>query len=150
MITIQHILLRKRFKFVEVTPTATVGEVLGVLAKERIGLVLVVEGEALRGVFSERDVIRLAVTHGQIPMDWPVSQVMITEVFSVDAEMTVDDCMALMIGHGIRHVPVMDGPKVIGVVSMRDVVLEAVAQRETTIRGLESYIIGGDYPPERR
>lgn len=147
MIQMRHILERKSFKFISVPSETKVSEVLRVLAKEQIGLVVVVDGDTLRGVFSERDAVRLAVSHGQIPLELPVAMVMTTQVFTVTQDLTVDECMSLMIQRSIRHVPVLDGAKLVGVVSMRDVVLEAVAQRETTIRGLETYIIGGDYPP---
>ena len=92
--------------------------------------------------------IRLAVLHGQVPMGQTLGEVMTRPVISVTPATSVDDCMSLMVQKGIRHVPVMDAARVIGVISIRDVVLEAVAERETTIRGLETYIVGGDYPTQ--
>jgi CBS domain-containing protein len=147
MIDMLHILQRKGFNFFSVPVQATVGDALKVLAAEKIGLVLIMDGDALLGVFSERDAIRLAVAHGAFPTDRPIIEAMTSPVHYVPKHTGVDDCMALMVDKGIRHVPVLDGNRVVGVVSMRDVVLEAVEHRETIIRGLETYIIGGDYPP---
>ena len=148
MMDMLRILQRKGSHFFSVSSQATVGQALAILAGEKIGLVLVLDGETLQGVFSERDAIRLAVLHGQMPMQQAVGEVMTSPVISVTPTTSVDDCMSLMVQKGIRHVPVMAAGRVVGVVSIRDVVLEAVAERETTIRGLETYIVGGDYPTQ--
>jgi len=147
MSDMRRILERKGYQYHAVPRGATVGEALRVLAARKIGVVLVLEGETLVGVFSERDAIRLAVEIGALPMDLPVSEVMTSQVLAVTPDTSVDDCMSLMTQSGIRHVPVMEGSKVVGIVSMRDVVQEVVALRETTIRGLETYIVGGDFLP---
>jgi CBS domain-containing protein len=147
MSDMRRILERKGYLYHSVTRGATVGDALRVLAARKIGIVLVLEGETLVGVFSERDAIRLAVELGTLPMDMPVREAMTSQVLAVTPDTSVEDCMSLMSQSGIRHVPVMEGSRVVGIVSMRDVVQEVVALRETTIRGLETYIVGGDFLP---
>ena len=78
-------------------------------------------------------------------MDRQVQEVMVTEIHHVTLATSVDECMAVMSEKGIRHVPVVDGAMVVGVVSIRDVVREVVHDRETTIKGLENYIVGTDF-----
>lgn len=149
MSDMRRILERKGHAYHSVPVEATVAEALRVLARKRIGVVLVLQGSQLVGVFSERDAIRLAVEHGALPMDLTMREVMTTQVKAVAPETSVDECMALMGGAGIRHVPVMREGQVVGLVSMRDVIEELVAIREVLIHDLEAYIVGGDYLPAR-
>ncbi len=146
MATMKNILEGKGYSFFFVTPDAKVHDALKTLTEKRIGVVLVMDGERLLGIFSERDFVRLAVKTGSFSPDLPVSDVMTTQVLHVKIETTVDECMALMTEKRIRHVPVMDGKMVIGVVSIGDVVKELVAERESVIRGLEGYIAVRDFP----
>ena len=146
MATMKNILEGKGYSFFFVTPDAKVHDALKTLTEKRIGVVLVMDGERLLGIFSERDFVRLAVKTGSFSQDLPVSDVMTSQVLHVKIETTVDECMALMTEKRIRHVPVMDGKMVIGVVSIGDVVKELVAERESVIRGLEGYIAVRDFP----
>jgi len=146
MATMKNILETKGYSFWFVAPNAKVLDALRMLTEKRIGVVLVMDGERLWGIFSERDFVRLAVKTGSFSPELPVSEVMTSQVFHVKIETTVDECMALMTEKRIRHVPVMDGKMVIGVVSIGDVVKELVAERESVIRGLEGYIAVRDFP----
>lgn len=115
------------------------------LDTKRVGFLLVMDGERLEGVFSERDVVKHLARTGPEFLDRQVQDVMTTQIYQVHLDTSVDGCMGLMSEKGIRHVPVVDGRMVVGVVSIRDVVREVVADREITIKGLENYIVGGDF-----
>jgi len=142
----KNILEGKGYTFWFVAPNAKVGEALKMLTEKRIGVVLVMDGERLWGVFSERDFVRLAMKTGTFSPDLPVSEVMTSQVYYVKLDTTVDECMALMTERRIRHAPVMDGKMVVGIVSIGDVVKELVAEREGVIRGLENYIAVREFP----
>lgn len=146
MATMKNILDKKGFTFWFVNPSASVMDALRMLTEKRIGVVLVMVDEALIGVFSERDFVRLAVKTGTFSPSLPVSEVMTSQVYGVRLETTVDECMALMTEKRIRHVPVMDKNMVVGIVSIGDVVKEIVADREVIIKGLENYIAGHEFP----
>ncbi len=146
MATMKHILETKGDTFWFVAPDAQVLSALKMLTEKRIGVVLVMDGERLWGVFSERDFVRLAMKTGSFSPELPVSEVMTSPVFCVKLDTTVDECMALMTEKRIRHVPVLDGSMVVGIVSIGDVVKALVAERESVIRGLENYIAVGEFP----
>lgn len=146
MATMKNILEGKGYSFFFVQPDAQVHHALKMLTEKRIGVVLVMDGERLLGIFSERDFVRLAVKSGSFSPEIPVGDVMTSQVFYVKLTTTVDECMALMTEKHIRHVPVMDDKMVVGVVSIGDVVKELVAERESVIRGLEGYIAVRDFP----
>lgn len=146
MATMKSILEGKGYSFFFVPPDAKVHEALKTLTEKRIGVVLVMDGERLLGIFSERDFVRLAVKSGSFSPDIPVCDVMTDQVFYTKLTTTVDECMAMMTEKHIRHVPVMDDKMVVGVVSIGDVVKELVAERESVIRGLEGYIAVRDFP----
>ena len=145
MSTIRAILERKGSNFWFVDPEASVLDTVKRLHEKKIGALIVMDGDHLVGIFSERDFVRLMAVEGTACLAKPVGDVMTSQVFFVKPSTTVDDCMALMSEKGIRHVPVMDGKMVVGVVSIRDVVREVVADREITIKGLENYIVGTDF-----
>ena len=122
-------------------------EALRIMGEKRIGFLVVLDGERLVGVFSERDIIRLLNDPATIKLDCPIHEVMTTPVIAVGLDTSVDDCLGLMADNDIRHLPVMDrtNSKVVGVVSIRDVVREAVADRGTMADGLRKYVNSGDY-----
>ena len=146
MATMKNILETKGYTFWFVSPDSKVLDALKMLTEKRIGVVLVMDGENLWGVFSERDFVRLAVKTGSFSPEHPVREVMTSQVFYVKLETTVDECMAMMTEKRIRHVPVMDGKMVVGLVSIGDVVKALVAERESVIRGLENYIAVREFP----
>lgn len=146
MATMKDILDQKGYSFWFVSPDDTVFQAVKRLNEKQVGALLVMDGERLMGIFSERDLLRLMDEKGNFPMEKAVCDVMTNQVFGVKLATTVDDCMGLMTQQKIRHVPVMDGNMVVGVVSNRDVVREAIADRESLVRGMEVFIASHEFP----
>jgi len=125
-----------------VAPTSTVREALELMAKENIGAVLVQDGPALVGIFSERDYARKVVLHGRTSGEALVQEIMTTKVITVTPEQDIDACMQIMTDHHIRHLPIMAAHQVLGLISIGDVVREMMAQQKLIIDQLHSYISG--------
>lgn len=124
-----------------VPPDATVFTALSQLAESNVGALLVLEGERLVGIFSERDYARKIVLQGRASKNTPVSEVMTSRVVYITPEHTVDEALALMSDKHFRHLPVLDtSEKVLGVVSMRDLVDAKLAEQAFIIEQLERYI----------
>lgn len=123
-------------------PNDTLQRALRVLDQHNIGAVLVMDGDRLAGVFSERDLARRMARSGAADLEAPVSRFMTSTVFFAEPDHTVDECMKLMTSKHIRHLPVMSGGKVVGVISINDLVRESIADRESAIRSLENFISG--------
>jgi len=140
MKTVQQLLESKRHRLVSVSPETTVLDALKLMAEKEIGAVLVIEGELLAGIFSERDYARKVVLHGKSSKDTPVREIMTDEVVCVRPEQTIEDCMGLMTDKRVRHLPVFDSKNVVGVISIGDVVKEMLSEQEFVIKQLESYI----------
>ena len=126
-----------------VAPDATVLDALRLMARKDVGAVVVLSNDQLVGIFTERDYARKVVLVGKASRDLPVTEIMSTDVVTIDPSWTTDRCMALMDERRIRHLPVVDGGKVIGVVSIRGVVSAIVAEQRYTIHHLEKYITSG-------
>lgn len=124
-----------------VDPDDTVLDALRVMADRNIGAVLVTAGGELVGILSERDYARKMVLHGKSSRDTAVREVMTATVVSVTPEWTCDQCMSLMTEKHIRHLPVFDGGRLVGVISIGDVVRAIVDVQESTISSLRSYIM---------
>ncbi len=140
MKTVQQLLESKRHGVASVAPETSVLDALKVMAEKEIGAVLVLDGDALAGIFSERDYARKVVLQGKASKDTPVREIMTEKVVCVHLEQTIEDCMGLMTDKRVRHLPVLQGKKVIGVVSIGDVVKEMLVEKEFVIKQLESYI----------
>ncbi len=140
MKTVQQLLESKRHSLISVVPSATVLEALKVMAEKEIGAVVVLEDGHLVGIFSERDYARKVVLQGKASKDTPVREIMTDKVVCVRPEQTIEDCMGLMTDKRIRHLPVLEHKKVIGVISIGDVVKEMLSEKEFVIKQLESYI----------
>lgn len=140
MKTVQQLLESKRQGVASVAPETSVLDALRVMAEKEIGAVLVLDGDSLVGIFSERDYARKVVLQGKASKDTPVREIMTEKVVCVRPEQTIEDCMGLMTGKRIRHLPVLQHKKVIGVVSIGDVVKEMLVEKEFVIKQLESYI----------
>jgi CBS domain-containing protein len=136
------ILRDKGHRVWSVKPTNTVLEALGVLAKHDIGAVLVLDGDKLVGIFSERDYARKVVLAGRSSKDSRVDEVMTSQVVCVSPERSIDECMALMTNRRLRHLPVVDHKRVIGIVSIGDLVNATIDDQQFTITQLQSYIAG--------
>ena len=123
-----------------VTPEDSVYDALTLIAARNIGAVLVVSGTELRGVLSERDYARRVVLHGKMSKETLVGEIMTTNVIGVEPGWTADQCMALMTEKHIRHLPVLENGRLVGVVSIGDVVRAVVDEQKFTISSLERYI----------
>ena len=112
------------------------------MADKEVGALLVIDGQRLVGIVSERDYARKVILHGKSSRHTPVREIMTDKVFYVRPAQTVEDCMALMTAQRIRHLPVLDDHQVIGVVSIGDLVKAVISEQEVRIQQLEQYIMG--------
>ena len=125
-----------------VAPETTVFDALQLMANKKVGALLVLEEDSLVGVFSERDYARKVILKGKSSKDTPVRDIMSTKIVCVTPNQTTEECMSLMTEKRVRHLPVMDGEKLIGIISIGDVVKAVIADREDIIEQLEHYITG--------
>ncbi len=123
-----------------VTPQQTVREALELMKQHDIGCVMVMEGDALRGILSERDYARKMILYGKASASTPVSDIMTTKVTCTTRSNSVDDCLELMSRHDFRHLPVVENDKVLGMVSVRDLVSSIIKEQQNTIDHLQQYI----------
>ena len=127
---------------VKVSPGQSVLEAIKVLASENIGAAIVMAGDRLAGIFSERDYTRKVILKGRSSDSTRVEEIMTANVVVVSPRTKTRDCMALMTEKNIRHLPVVDEGRVIGMVSIRDIVGDIIADQDFTIEQLEHYISG--------
>ena len=125
-----------------IRPDVTVREALELMAQKNIGALLVMDGPALAGIFSERDYARKVVLQGRSSNDALVQDIMTAQVITVQAAQNIDECMQIMTDKHVRHLPILEGQRVIGLISIGDVVREMMAHQKTIIEQLHSYIAG--------
>lgn len=123
-----------------VGPDSAVIDAIRLMAQERIGAVLVMEGPRLAGILSERDYARKVVLEGRSSKDTPVRDIMTAEVIAVRPDDTTDTCMQLVTNRRIRHLPVRDGDEVVGVVSIGDLVKAVIEDQQRELDQLQRYI----------
>jgi CBS domain-containing protein len=140
MKTVAQMLERKPRGVISINPGAAVLDALKLLAEKDVGAVLVMDGTRLVGVFSERDYARKVALKGKSSSDTPVSEVMTRQVVFVTPAQTNEECMALMTEKRIRHLPVIDGDRVQGVLSIGDLVKDMISEQQFIISQLERYI----------
>ena len=140
MITVSTLLDCKKKGFWTIPSDMTAYEALEIMADQDIGALMVVNGRTLLGIFTERDYSRKVVLKGRSSRETPVSELMTRDVYCVTPDDTTDSCMAIMNEKHIRHLPVLEHDRLVGLVSIRDVVNMMLAERELTIRDLEQYI----------
>jgi CBS domain-containing protein len=128
-----------------VPKTASVRDALKLMAERNVGAVTVTDGEQMIGIFSERDYARKVSATGNCSLDTPIKNLMTTEMVTVNLGSTLEECMNLMIQWHIRHLPIMDSGRLVGMVSMRDVVEALLSMKEDLINNLENYILGEGY-----
>ena len=142
MTTIRQILARKP-EIYSIDPEATVLEALRLLEQKNVGALLVMKGELLVGIFSERDYARRMILQGRTSRETPVREVMTSKVFVITPDTPSGECMMHMTDRHIRHLPVVEGGRVVGVISIGDVVRSVIHDLRFTVRQLESYIKSG-------
>lgn len=140
--SVRQLLQAKGNRVHTVEPGLSVYEALERMATYDIGALLVVEDGGLVGIFSERDYARKVILMGRGSKDTLVKEIMTDEVITVNPGSTVGDCMALMTGKRIRHLPVVDNEELLGLISIGDVVKAIMSEQELMITELESYIMG--------
>ena len=140
MKTVKEILQTKSYRLLSIASEATVLDALKMMAEHEVGALVVLDGERLAGIFSERDYARKVILHGKASKDTLVSEIMTHKVVCVCPEQSVEDCMTLMTDKRIRHLPVLQDKKVIGVISIGDVVKEVISEQRFVIEQLEHYI----------
>lgn len=142
MNTVRHILEIKGRDAWTITPEETVYEALRLMADKDVGALLVVEGETLVGIISERDYARKVILMGKTSKDTLVKEIMTSKLYIVHPDQTVEECMALMTNKRVRHLPVLEDEKIMGVISLGDVVKDIIHRQRQTIKGLEDKLVG--------
>jgi CBS domain-containing protein len=145
MITVRKIMMSKGGDVWTISPHATAYEALQLMAQRDIGALPVIEGGQLVGVFSERDYARKVILKGKSSKETTVGELMTKPVFYITPDRTIEDCMALMTAIRGRHLPVIDNGRVVGVVSIGDVVNTIITEQKVAIQDLQNYITGQDY-----
>jgi CBS domain-containing protein len=156
MKTVKHLLRTKGHDVLSVAPDTAVFEALRLMAEKNVGAVLVLEGERLVGIFSERDYARKVILKGKSSKETLVREIMSSHVLYVRPEQTIEDCMALMTGKRVRHLPVLDeAQRVVGVISIGDVVKDInllallVALQRSARPLVAEFRLPGPAPPRR-
>ena len=139
-ISLNQFLRLKPRNVISISPDVNVIEALKLMAKENIGAVMVLQGDNLVGILSERDYARKVVLEGKTSSSTKVSESMTTKVVTVEESQKVDDCMNIMTENHIRHLPVISGGKVLGLISIGDVLKQVMQQQKDLIEQLEAYI----------
>ena len=142
MKTISQFLAQSKRPVYSVDPNATVREALELMAQHNIGAVLVLEGQTLAGIFSERDYARKVALKGKSSNETKVSDVMTAKVITIDTKHSIDQCMQIMTDNHIRHLPIVDDLQVMSLISIGDVVQEMIAYQKSMIEQLQKYIAG--------
>jgi CBS domain-containing protein len=148
MFTIEDLIREKGDSGIySILPDATVYEALKLMADKNLGAVLVIgyQGE-LEGIFTERDYARKIILLGRTSLETTVQEIMTRDMVTIGAEETLEDAMELMTKYRIRHLPVLKDKKLIGLVSIRDVVQAVINHKDLVIEDLQNYILGKGYP----
>lgn len=128
-----------------VTQDNTVFEALVLMAEKNIGAVLVLENDELIGIFSERDYARKVILQGRASRDTLIRDVMTSRVITVETDQKIEECMQIMSDKHIRHLPVNQNDKLVGIISINDIVSAIIREQKDHIQSLESYISGNPY-----
>jgi CBS domain-containing protein len=140
---VKQLLQSKGGKVWSVGPDTKVIEALRLMADKNVGALMVTEGEKLVGIISERDYARKVVLKEKSSTDVPVKEIMTGKVFVIGPDTSIQECMALMTEQRVRHLPVLEEKKLVGVISIGDVVKAIISEQEFMIEQLQNYIVGG-------
>ncbi len=138
---VTHLLATKPTEIWTINANQAVLDAIKFMAEKNIGALLVTDGAKLAGIVSERDYARKVILQGKLSSETPVAEIMTTNIISVAPDDTIDTCMELMTKHDIRHLPVLEREKIIGVLSIGDLVRATIAEQQQTINHLEGYIM---------
>ncbi|HUU73757.1 MAG TPA: CBS domain-containing protein [Burkholderiales bacterium] len=141
MRSVQQLLDEKAHRLLTIKPDTSVLDALKLMAEKDVGALVVLDDEKLVGIFSERDYARKIILFGKSSKDTAVSEIMTSRVVCVRPEQTADECMSFMTGKRVRHLPVLSGKKVVGIISIGDVVRAMISDQQHTIEQLEQYIM---------
>lgn len=144
-VTVSTVLRGKERKVITITPDASVYDAIALMAENSIGALVVVSNNTLVGILSERDYARKVVLQSRSSKETLVTDIMTSPVVTVSPGHTVEECMRAMTDRRIRHLPVVEGPSIVGIVSIGDLVRSVITAQGETIQLLEQYI-GGHYP----
>jgi CBS domain-containing protein len=142
MKTVAQLLRSKPHGVLSITPDTAVYHALQLMAEKNVGALLVLDGDSLVGIFSERDYARKVILVGKSSKETQVREIMSSHVLYVRPQQTIQDCMALMTDKRVRHLPVLDEHRVVGVISIGDVVKSIISEQEFMIEQLQNYITG--------
>ena len=145
MITVKDLLKSVATSTVVVSPKDTVYRALQLMAENNVGSVVITEGGHMVGIFTERDYCRKVILMGRSSLNTPIEEIMTKKMISVRPDQPLEECLELMTKYHIRHLPVQEGEKLIGLVSMRDVMTMLLSIKEDRIERLENYIVGAEY-----
>lgn len=142
MLQVRHLLADKGSDVIATVPDAPVIDAIRTMAERHVGALLVIQDGRLTGIVSERDYARKVVLRGRSSSDTRVTEIMTAEVITVGPDHTVDQCMRICTDRRVRHLPVVDGDKVIGVLSIGDLVKAVISEQHEQIEQLQRYIAG--------
>jgi CBS domain-containing protein len=145
MITAKQVLKEKGHDIWSTTPDSSVYDALKLMSEKNVGALLVMEGEELIGIISERDYARKVILRGRSSLQTPVKEIMTEKIVTIDPDQPMTECMKLMTDKRVRHLPVMEDEKLVGVISIGDVVKEIIADQKSFIQSLVNYIEGTGY-----
>ena len=143
MATVRDMIRKKGSEVFSIAPESTVYEAMESMAEHNTGALLVMSGEEMVGILSERDCVRRVELEGRNVRETKVSDIMTGEVITVECDQPLEECLSLMLEKSIRHLPVYDSHKLMGFVSVRDVLREMIEMQQEMLTQLERYITGG-------
>ncbi|MEE8281270.1 MAG: CBS domain-containing protein [Gammaproteobacteria bacterium] len=139
---IQTLLKKKGYDVWSIAPDASVYDAIHLMAEKAVGALIVMDGQKLVGVISERDYARKIILEGRSSENTKISEIMSSEVITTGPDNRIEECMAIMTERRIRHLPVLDGNEVLGVISLGDLVKYIIAEQQFVIEQMERYING--------
>lgn len=145
MLTVKDLLRMKGNEVFSISPDTSTLEAMRTLADKHVGALLVIDDGRVVGIISERDFVYRVAEDSRLDLHTPVSDYMTTKIYVLAPETSIEECMKTMTDRRIRHLPVFDGERLVGLVSIGDVVKAIISEQSSTIDSLENYIMGTGY-----